>query len=237
MALSLVKAWMQISAPPISKSLSNQRGFSLIEVLVALVLVSLVFLTIPSSDTTSKHRSLKSAIDDIDRSIRFASNESVLRNTVVRLGIDLDKTPVEYSVEYGPPGNMPLPDMPEKTVMSLAEEKADKEKLAKLDKQFTKVEEFAEIKHEINQDVTIQALGSTSMKRLVTDGIAYVYFYPTGEKDGAILFFSTDEELGMLEVQPFLAETNSTFETVDIGKGDDVVQNRVNEVYKEWIGK
>lgn len=215
----------------------KQRGFSLIEVLVALILVSMMFLAIPSGDGTQKHRDLQSAVDDIDRSIRFASNESVLRNTVVRLSIAMDKLPVQYNVEYGPPGNMPLPDMQERTAPSLEDIKADKEKLSKLDQAFTKVEEFAEILHEISDDVSILGVGSTSMKKLFLEDTAYIYFYPTGEKDGAIIFFSTDQELAYLEVQPFLSETNTTFEVVDVAKGEDFLQTRVNEVYREWIGK
>jgi prepilin-type N-terminal cleavage/methylation domain-containing protein len=123
---------MQISTQKIFNSSQGQRGFSLIEILVALILASLVFLAVPSGDDTQKHRDLQSAVSDLERSVRFASNESILRNTVVRLRISLDKQPIEYNVEYGPPGNMPLPDMPEKTSKSLEEDKADQAKIAQL---------------------------------------------------------------------------------------------------------
>ena len=62
------------------------------------MLAAMIFLAIPSSDHVQKHRDLKTAVDDLDRSVRFASNESVLRNTVVRLRISLDKSPIEYTV-------------------------------------------------------------------------------------------------------------------------------------------
>lgn len=229
---------MPTSAQQISKFKLDQRGFSLIEVLVALILVSMMFLAIPSGDNTQQHRDLQTAVDDIDRSIRFASNESILRNTVVRLSIDMDKTPVQYNVEYGPPGNIPLPDMTqEKTTLSLAEEKTEKEKLTKLDQQFTKVEEFEEILHEISDDVTIQGVASSSQKKMFTDGKAYLYFYPTGEKDGGLIFFATEQEIAYLEIQPFLSETNTSFEVFDVAKGEDFIQTRMDEVYKQWIGK
>ncbi len=228
---------MLTSALPISNPRFSQRGFSLIEVLVALILVSLMFLAVPGGDNTQKHRDLQTAVDDIDRSIRFASNESVLRNTVVRLSIDMEKSPIQYNVEYGPPGNIPLPDMQEKLTKSLAEEEMEKEKLAKLDQQFTKVEEFEEILHELSQDVAVIGVGTNTQKKMMSEGKAYLYFYPTGEKDGAIIFFATDEELAYLEVEPFLSETNSTFETFNVAKGEDFLQTRMDEVYKQWAQK
>ena len=220
--------------------LNNHRGFSLIEIMVALLLAALVFIAIPSGDSASKHRNLKTAVEDIERSVRFASNEAVLRNTVVRLRLSLEKEPMEYTVEYGPAGNLPLPDMPEKISLSLEEEKSRKEKLTALDRQFTKVEEFEDIKHEIHPDVTILGMANSSQKKLITQGEASIYFYPTGEKDAALIFFSTVEEFAYLEIEPFLAETNSFYEPIKTGsvaKLEDILQTRMDEVYKEWLAR
>ena len=231
---------MPTSIQKTSKIISNHQGFSLIEILVALVLAALIFLAIPSSDHVQKHRDLKTAVDDLDRSVRFASNESVLRNTVVRLRISLDKSPIEYTVEYGPAGNLPLPDMPEKLSKSLEEEKADLEKRASLDRQFTKVEEFEDIKHDISDYVTILGMASSSQNALMKDGEAVLYFYPTGEKDAGLIIFSTTDEIAYLEIAPFLSETNSVFEplpTSGVAKLEDILQTRMDEVYKQWLAK
>lgn len=232
---------MPTSAQKTSKLiLSSNRGFSLIEILVALVLAALIFLAFPDSDHVQKHRDLKTAVDDLDRSVRFAGNEAVLRNTVVRLRISLEKSPQEYTVEYGPAGNLPLPDMPEKTTKTLEEEKLESERRAALDRQFTKVAEFEDIKHEISPDVTIAGMASTSQKKLLKDGEATLYFYPTGEKDGGIILFHTTEEIAYLEVAPFLSETRSVFEPLKsskVAKLEDIIQTRMDEVYKEWLGR
>ncbi|MFP5385225.1 MAG: Tfp pilus assembly protein FimT/FimU [Bacteriovoracia bacterium] len=221
------------------KLINNHQGFSMIEILVALVLAALIFLAVPASDNVQKHRDLQTAVDDLDRSVRFASNEAVLRNTVVRLRISLDKSPVEYTVEYGPAGNLPLPEMTEKTSLSLEEEKAEADKSAALDRQFTKVEEFEDIKHEISPDVTILGVASTSQKKLVDQGEANIYFYPTGEKDGALIIFSTVEEIAWLEIAPFLSETSTFFEPLNtsssVAKLEDILQTRMEEVYKQWL--
>jgi prepilin-type N-terminal cleavage/methylation domain-containing protein len=231
---------MPTSVQKTFKLTQNERGFSLIEILVALVLAAMIFLAIPSSDNVQKHRDLKSAVDDLDRSVRFASNEAVLRNSVIRIRLSLDKTPIEYTVEYGPAGNLPLPDMPEKASKSLEEEKVEKEKRAALDRQFTKVEEFEDIKHEISENVTILGMASTSQKKLMKDGEATLYFYPTGEKDGGLILFGTTDEIAYLEIAPFLSETNSVFEplnTSGVAKLEDILQTKMDEVYKAWLAR
>lgn len=219
---------------------NNDQGFSLIEILVALVLAALIFMVVPASDNVQAHRDLQTAVDDLDRSIRFASNEAVLRNTVVRLRISIDKTPVEYSVEYGPAGNLPLPEFKAETQsQSLADAKAEQDKLANLDKQFNKVEEFEDIKHAISENVEVVGMATTTQKKLIKEGDANLYFYPTGEKDGAIIFFSTVEEIAYLNIEPFMAESNSVFEplkTSGVAKVEDIIQTRMDEVYKQWIG-
>jgi prepilin-type N-terminal cleavage/methylation domain-containing protein len=236
----VVKAQMPTSTLKISNFKLGQQGFSLIEILVALTLAALVLLVIPTSDSTGKHRNLQTAVADIDRAARFASNESVLRNAVVRLRISLEKDPIEYNVEYGPPGDLPLPDMPEKTIKSLEEEKADQEKISKLNQQFAKVEEFEEIKHEIPPEVQIIGIATSFQKKMINQGEASIYFYPTGEKDAALIFFATDEEMAWLDIEPFLSDTRSVFEalkTESVAKLGDILQTRMDEVYKEWTSK
>lgn len=238
--LRVVKVQMPTLNLPISKLYKNHQGFSLLEILVALVLAALIFLAVPSSDSTQRHRDLKTTVENLDRSIRFASNEAILRNTVVRLRLSLDKTPAEYTVEYGPAGNLPLPDMPEKASKSLQDEKVQSEKTASLDRQFTKVPEFEDIKIAIKDSVEILGMATTVQKKLMTSGEANLYFYPTGEKDAAIMFFSTEEEIAYIEIAPFLAETRTIFEPIksqSVAKLEDILQTRMDEVYKEWISK
>jgi len=236
--LKVAKVQMPTLTQKIFNFKSDQRGFSLIEILVALLLVSLVVISFPSSDTTEKHRDLKSAVADIERAIGFASNESILRNTVVRLRISFEKDPIEYNVEYGPPGNMPLPDMPVNKQNSLDEDRAKAEKLSNLDKQFTKVVEFEEIRHELSHNVQILGVATSFQKKIITDKEASIYFYSTGEKDAALIFFATDDEVAFIDVQPFLSETRTVFEALNpesVAKKEDILQTKMDEVYKEWI--
>jgi prepilin-type N-terminal cleavage/methylation domain-containing protein len=235
----VVKELMPTSTPKTFKSqMQGHKGFSLIEILVALLLASLIFLITPGNEQAQKHRDLKGAVENLDRSVRFAANEAILRNTVVRLRLSLDEDPTEYTVEYGPPGNLPLPEMaPDPQNLSLAEQKAAQDKATALDQQFTKVEEFEEIKQTLPNEVSIEGVASTAQKGIEKSGEVSIYFYPTGEKDGALIFFSTSQEMAYLELAPFLSETTNVFIPFDptsVAKITDILQTKMDEVYKEW---
>jgi prepilin-type N-terminal cleavage/methylation domain-containing protein len=228
---------MPTSTQKTSNLLNNHHGFTLIEIMVALLLAALVFVAIPSGDSADQHRKLQTAVDDIDRSLRFAANEAVLRNTVVRLRFELDKNPIEYVVEYGPAGNLPLPEMTVKANPSLEEAKQETEKTSALDKQFNKVAEFDEVRREIHPDVTILGVATEASNKIIKDKPASIYFYPTGEKDAALVFFSTIEEVAWLEASPFMADTTATFEPIkgSVAKIEDILQTKMDEVYKAWV--
>jgi len=229
---------MQISTQTIfkSKSWANQ-GFSLIEILVALLLAALMFLAIPSGDSTQRHRDLKAGIDNLDRAVRFAQNEAILRNVIVRLRIDLESVPVNYTVEYGPAGNIPLPEIPDLSKLSVAERKVWSDQQKKFSSQFTPVEEFEDIKYEIHEEVMVLGIGTGDQKGLIQEGDPSIYFYPTGEKDAALFFLATVEEFAYLEVSPFLNRTKSYFEalnTESVSRIEDILQTRMTTIYNEW---
>jgi prepilin-type N-terminal cleavage/methylation domain-containing protein len=238
--LKVVRVLMLISVPKIFKEKSLDQGFSLIEILVALFLAALIFLAIPSSEDSRRHRDLQTAVDDIDRAVRFSSSESILRNTVVRLVINLEKLPVEYYVEYGPSENLVLPTLQDSNKLSVKETEMEKKKMAQLDSQFTRVEEFTDITREFSAEVEMLGFVTTFQKKLIRDQAAAIYFYPTGERDGALIFFGTQDELAVLEILPFQDRTNAeyipmAFPEGSVAKSGDIRETKMEEIAKSWL--
>jgi prepilin-type N-terminal cleavage/methylation domain-containing protein len=231
---------MRTSTAKTSDILRGHRGFSLIEILVALLLVSLVFISFPTNEDSRRHQDLQQAMEDVDRAVRFAANEAILRNSVVRLRLDLDKDPVSYVVEYGPPGDMVLPAALNEDKASLADKEKEKKQVTALDQQFTKVEEFADVTREFSPEVIVPAVATSWQKRLQKIGMASVFFYPTGERDGALVFFATQDELAILEVEPFQDRTRSHFRPFPRTEGGNVadtpglLDTEVEKFYREW---
>ncbi|RPJ66206.1 MAG: prepilin-type N-terminal cleavage/methylation domain-containing protein, partial [Alphaproteobacteria bacterium] len=95
-----------------STLLKNNQGFTLIEILVALVLMALV-LGITISSPFSSRDDLDKDVNSIERAIRYMSDEAALKNAVIRFHLLLDTDPQEYAVEYGPSDSFILPPKPE----------------------------------------------------------------------------------------------------------------------------
>ncbi len=234
---------MPTSAPKISRpQLSQDQGFSLMEILVALLLAAIIFTSLPSSEDSRRHRDIQNALNDLDRAVRFASNEAVLRNTLVRLNVNLEKMPIEYSVEYGPRENMILPSMQDVSKLSLEEVEKEKKKASAIDSQFTLVEEFKDITREFSPEVEVLGVATSFQKTLIRDTKASIYFYPTGERDGALFFLGTQDELAYLEVLPFQEKTNAEYFPVaslqgGVAKAEDIRETKMEEITRNWFEK
>ena len=81
------------------KILKN-AGFSLMEILAVISLISIIFYVGSSMLRSSSRDELEQVVNSIQRGVRFANDESVIRNFTVRLKLIMDKMPQELALEY-----------------------------------------------------------------------------------------------------------------------------------------
>lgn len=231
----------RISLKQQPKSSKRQLGFSLFEVLIALALSS-IMLGLVVSDSFSEGKKLDTTIQDLEKAIRFAQDEAVIRNSVIRLNFFLDRSPQEYSVEYGPNDNFVLPstllEEDETKVTSVRDEEEKKKDLEAFNKKFNKVREFSEKNIELPELVKIVGVGSDLNKQLVSVGNAAIYVYPTGERDGAIMILGTSEEVVALKIAPYSNETEREYITLDDVEADELSDKQVDVakvLFDKWI--
>ncbi len=218
--------------------LKEQKGFTLVEILVALLLVTIV-LGLVSSNPFSSRRNLDDALNYAERAIRFSSDESAMRNSVVRLHFNLEKDPQSYSVEYGPEGGFIL-KIPKAALSELSTSDAKKEKKRQSDvnRSFTKVKEFQESDKEMPMGVRILGVATSIQEAFLSENEASIYIYPTGEKDNAIIILSTDDEVVALTMEPFTQEFKRKYVSLGGETGDeleDKLQEVAKELYQEWL--
>jgi prepilin-type N-terminal cleavage/methylation domain-containing protein len=217
----------------------NDHGFSLMEIMVALLLISIIFLAIPTTNPVSFRAKLEVAMDDFDRAIRFASDESVLRNGVTRIKINLDSQPPTYAVEYSTKPNLTLPKFDVDIRKMSIREREEMQKLKrKISSQFSKVSEFSDDDKEISEDISLLGVATSSRNQLIESGEAYIYFFPTGEKDAAALFFGTPYEVASLSVGAFRDKTFTefyVFSDAELVNLEQSQENKVNELYEQWL--
>ena len=129
------------------ESQMSEKGFSLIEILVAIFLAALVLTTFTfSTSMFGSHQKLVDTLDAFERAARFAQNEAVLRNRIIRLAIKLDGESQSFTVQYGPDSDFVLPVQyfTSNDVSELLNDEERSAKLEKVEKAFQNVEEFQE---------------------------------------------------------------------------------------------
>jgi prepilin-type N-terminal cleavage/methylation domain-containing protein len=232
----------QLLSKNFSKSLKNNQGFTLIEILVALVLIAFV-LGISVSGSFSSRNDLDKDVNSIERAIRFMSDEAALKNAVIRLHLMLDKDPQEYAVEYGPSDSFILPPRPEfeTKVESKEEEEKRKKEQKNLNMKFSKVSEFQDQNTELSSDIKIIGVATPHSEKLQTSGEVSLYAFPTGEKDEALVIISSDEDIISIKVNPFSAKIDRESQPLGKGTGNESVKDlgelqrkRAQEIFEKW---
>jgi prepilin-type N-terminal cleavage/methylation domain-containing protein len=216
---------------------SNQKGFTLIEMLVALLLVTIV-LTLVAGTSFSTRRNLDEALNNLERGIRFSTDEAALRNTMIRLKMNFDEDPQTWSVEFGPDGSFVLPASQISASKSKSDEDKEKNKQKKIDKKFSRVKEFQEKAKAIASGVKIIGLATSLTKVMILEGQNAIYIYPTGEKDSAIIVIATDDEVASLEIAPFTMEMKRTYYAIDDDSDTDLSERQIEiaeDIYQKWL--
>jgi prepilin-type N-terminal cleavage/methylation domain-containing protein len=220
---------------------THQRGFSLIEILVGLGLMTVVFMIVSSVNFTSR-QSLDEVLDNIERAMRYSVNEAALKNVMIRLHFNMEKDTHTYSVEYGPDGDFVLPVSPytAKSDLSIKEMEKFRKQTENLNRKFNRVREFQDKAREFPYGIKLLGMGSSIEKRLVRDYHAAVYISPTGEKDSVIIIVGSEDEVVGLTIDPFSLEMQREYRALPEGDSDDLADRQdsvAKEMYEEWLKK
>ena len=216
----------------------DQRGLSLIEVLIAITLVAIVTAVAVNGTSFNDREDLEETIFEIDRALRYASNEAIMRNALVRMRIDLDAEPVEYVIEYGQSSQMVLPEMVDTEKLSIEDREKEAQKQQKLDSKFSNTAYFEDGPRKFRENVGIYGVGTSYLDDIMSQGNASIYFYPSGEKDSAIIFLYTEYELVSLKVPPFEEKLYDDYYIFNQSEADfleDTLESKSKEIFNQWL--
>ena len=220
------------------KQQNKNQGFTLIEILVALVLIALV-LGISVSSPFSSRKDLDNEVTSIERALGFMSDEAALKNAVIRLHFILDKDPQEYAIEYGPSDSFIMPPKSEfeTKVETKEEEEKKKKELKSLNLKFNKVSEYQDKNSELPSSIKIVGVATPQSDKLQTGSEVSIYAFPTGEKDQALILIASDEDIISLKISPFTSKIDR--EVFSLGKTTekdlaDIQQAKAKEIFEKW---
>lgn len=223
-------------------SIKGHNGFSLIEVLVALTLMALVFTLVTINSGDSRQR-LDEALENIERSSRFASDESAIRNAVIRIHFFIDKNPSEFAVEYSSSDAfmLPAPQTDEPSVKSIADQEKKEKEEKKINQNFARITEFQEKNAILPDGVRLIAVGIATQNTLQMEGQPSIYMFPTGEKDSAIVILGNNEEIAALVIDGFSGDYQRIYKKLEESTSKENIAETQNkmalELFKEWQKK
>jgi len=221
-------------------NLKNNHGFTLIEILVAMILIIVVLYAFSGMNPFDSKNDLEDAVLDFKRAVRFIADESALRNTTTRIHIYMDKSPQEWSVEYGPSANFiqaPKKENETQTISKEEEEKLQKE-TKQINLKFQRVTEFMDENKEVSDNVKVVGLGNLQSDFLQTKGEVAIYSYPTGEKDQAILFLADDERLAAIKIDAFSNKITHNYYLLGTIEEKDIeskISQKTKEIFEKWL--
>ena len=218
------------------------RGFTLLEILVTLFLVGLVTVSVLSGGGFIGQEQLEETVNTLERNYRFAMDEAVLRNRIVRLHFYLDRNPQEYTVEYGPDAHFVIPNsiVSQGKRKSLQEIEEFQKKQKAVNKQFTPVRELSEENKKIPENILITGIGSGLNKALINEGDVSLYIYPDGEKDSAFIAVSDDKDLSILTTDAFTNDITIGQEPLPQNIEENLLEKKfklTRELFEKWIKK
>lgn len=217
----------------------GQQGFSLIEILIALVLVGLIYSIVKSDSLTSNRQLMEEAINDIERAIRYSVDEAALRNTIVRVWFDLEQNPVEYAVEYGPNDHTVIPFSKDADESNILTAESNAKKLSQFDKKFNRVSEFQEKNKNFPEGIRMVGIGQGQTKKFISTGKVAIYIYPSGEKDEAFLALANDEEMITLEIDSYGEDFHRKYYSFenpgDINQMFEERKKQAKETFDKWL--
>jgi prepilin-type N-terminal cleavage/methylation domain-containing protein len=221
-----------------TKGLGN-KGFTLIEILVAMALVAIILVMVTGT-TFSTRKNLDEFLSKIERVARFSTDEATLNNKFLRLSFNLEEEENILQLDFSDDLKL-LIDIEEEKARYEEDDDDDDENKPKKRDPFRKHPEFDAEEFSVPVGVRVIGVSSNLINRLITDQKASVYFYPTGEKDSAIIILATDDEMAYLEIEPFRQQIKRTYVKYETELTEDnftdTVEDMATQIYNKWLQK
>jgi general secretion pathway protein H len=192
-----------------SRAAARPRGFTLIELMIVVAVVAVAAAALVPALNSLTGANARAAAGEISGAMRWLFDTAALRYTTCRLALDLDKAtwwpecsaPRDRSATAG----APAPYSPEEDE-ALAErfpDERDPEARRLLAK--TRFGEFAdrEVKRrELPGNAGIVEVWTQHLSEPISKGMAYVYFYPQGQSEAALVTIADAGNVYSVVLQP-----------------------------------
>lgn len=200
----------------VGKRMKDQNrvcGFTLIEVLIVVaIMATLVGLGATLFSGTFRVQ-IKKESSHLISVVRFAYNEAITKGVPYRLVFDV--TEQAYWLEAGSEGDQAPPS----TTNGEEEEKTPSEEALPPPPPYS-IDDDVVKKVKLGKEVFIRDVATSHDEKEVTEGLAYLYFFPTGLTEQAVIHLSNEEKSSnySILVNPLTAKCRVENEYVELEK-------------------
>ncbi len=197
----------------------NHRGFTLLEIIIAMGIAALIMASVMGALASTDSSRMGAFSNEFIRTIRYAYNQAALTNTYYRIQMDL--TEQSYVLEYSDtPFYIVREDDEIELIRKTNEEKnnsgVDADEAAATAGAAAGTGEFSETEDEflelkpIPSGIRIAGMQTQHQKQEQEEGKAFLYFFPRGRTEFAVIHLSDDEgeEMLTLAVNPLTANVD-----------------------------
>lgn len=178
-------------------------GFSLVEIMVTLLIIAMIMVVIADNPFKSSRDLIKESINQLQRAIKVARDEATLTNKMTRLRFNVEKSPVEFIIESALDNEVYLLEEVDQNKLSQKDYEAYLKQKEELDSQFSPIEAEDLDEFKFNEGVDYLGVGLSDKKEVDRDNSVSIYFFPSGEKDAAIIFLGSEKEVGAFSINSF----------------------------------
>lgn len=164
---------------------NHPKGFTLLEILVVLGILAALMSAGISYFVDPFHLQLKKEASRIAGAIKFAYNEAAIRNLTHRLVFDL--TDEAYWLEEGGENFLLSPEKEEKS------KNADAKEGEKPPPAFALAETEVVKRVKLGDEIKLRDVFVAHQEALVDEGQAYLYFFPNGLTEAAVIHLSNED--------------------------------------------
>lgn len=229
----------------------KQAGFSFIEILLGLILVSLIFVSFRYFTVSPKDH-LRFTVEKLEKIVQFANQEAIMRGSIVRLRFSFDKLPQEWNLEYGPDGDFILPSLEKyannEDKLSLMDQERRDKIIQETDNKFQPIPDFPQGHEQIPAEVIVLGLATSTRKDLINFGNSALYFYPTGEKDAALILLAvtvkSQLQIAQIQIQAYLPTVNIQYFPIELSPDmvetnsqevEQILLQKSKELHQQWL--
>lgn len=211
------------------KKYLSQKGMTLIEVLIVLgIIAGVMSLFITGLGGTSSEK-MRAEVSRVSSLIRYAYYQAALQNKYYRIAFQL--TDQTYTLEYSdtPFYIVKKNDLVEEMIQKNLEEEQDNSDVnegeeestspqSELKGQFSVDEAAYFEQHQLDELVRLSEIYVAHQEESVNEGTAYLYFFPKGFTEFAVIYFSNDDETAYMTliVNPLTGEVTVESDYLDL---------------------